>query len=76
MSLMGLEALLRQTNFQNNSDLRFQFKLAEKLGMTVSELRSKMPLKEYNQWIMLYTLENEERNKELAMAEAERIKRG
>tara|TARA_R100001086_G_scaffold242257_1_gene169793 strand:+ start:563 stop:697 length:135 start_codon:yes stop_codon:yes gene_type:complete len=44
--------------------------------MTVAELRSKMPLMEYNQWIMLYTLENEERNKEIAMAEAERNKRG
>lgn len=76
MSLMVLEALLRQTNFQNNPDLRFQFKLARELGMTVAELRSKMPLKEYNEWIVLYTLENEERNKQVAMAEAERIKRG
>ena len=76
MSLTVLEALLRQRSFQNNPDLRFQFKLAEKLGMTVAELRSKMPLMEYNQWIMLYTLENEERNKEIAMAEAERNKRG
>ena len=42
--------------------------------MTVAELRSKMPLKEYNQWIVLYTLENEERNKQIAMAEAERKK--
>ena len=71
-----MEALLRQTNFQNNPDLRFQFQLAKDLGMTVTELRSKMPLKEYNQWILLYTLENEERNKEIAMAEAERNKRG
>ena len=76
MSLMVLEALLRQTNFQNNPDLRFQFKLARELGMTVAELRSEMPLKEYNEWIVLYTLENEERNKQVAMAEAERIKRG
>ncbi len=76
MNLTESEALLRRTSFRNNPDLRFQFKLAEKLGMTVAELRSKMPLKEYNQWILLYTLENEERNKEIAMAEAERKKRG
>ena len=76
MCLTVLEALLRQTNFKNNPDLRFQFKLARELGMTVAELRSKMPLKEYNEWIVLYTLENEERNKQVAMAEAERIKRG
>ena len=44
--------------------------------MTVAELRSKMPLKEYNQWIGLYTMENEERNKQIAMAEAQRKKRG
>ena len=44
--------------------------------MTVTELRSKMPLKEYNQWIRLYTMENEERNKQIAMAEAQRKKRG
>ena len=71
-----MEALLRQTNFQNNPDLRFQFQLAKDLGMTVTELRSKMPLKEYNQWIRLYTMENEERNKQIAMAEAQRKKRG
>ena len=44
--------------------------------MTVTELRSKMPLKEYNQWIGLYTMENEERNKQIAMAEAQRINVG
>ena len=71
-----MEALLRQTNLQNNPDLRFQFQLAKDLGMTVTELRSKMPLKEYNQWIALYTMENEERNKQIAMAEAQRKKRG
>ena len=71
-----MEALLRQTIFQNNPDLRFQFQLAKDLGMTVTELRSKMPLKEYNQWIGLYTMENEERNKQIAMAEAQRKKRG
>jgi len=43
--------------------------------MTVAELRSKMPLKEYNEWIIFYTMENEERNKRLAMQEAESIKR-
>jgi len=70
-----LEVLLPQIPFKNNLDLVFQYKLARELGMTVAELRSKMPLKEYNEWIIFYTMENEERNKRLAMQEAESIKR-
>jgi len=70
-----LEALLRQRNFQNNPDLTFQFKLARDLGITVTDLRNKMPLKEYHEWISFYTWENKERDKRLAMQEAE-IKKG
>lgn len=43
--------------------------------MTVTDLRTKMPLKEYNEWILFYTNENQEKAKDIAMAEAERKKR-
>lgn len=72
---MESEVLLRQTNFRNNLDTLFQFQLARDLGMTVTDLRSKMPLKEYNQWISFYTYENNEKNKAIAMQEAEMKKR-
>ena len=72
---MESEVLLRQKNFRNNLDTLFQFQLARDLGMTVTDLRSKMPLKEYNEWISFYTYEYNEKNKAIAMQEAEMKKR-
>ena len=71
---MALEVLLRQKNFKTNSDTLFQFKLARELGMTVAELTTKMSNKEYNQWITFYNWEMEERNKIMAIREAENKK--
>lgn len=65
----------KPSNFQNNIDLAFQYKLARDLGMTVSEMLIKMPLKEYNQWINFYNWEQREKNKAYAMAEAESKKK-
>ncbi len=70
---MVLEALLRQTNFKNNDTL-FQFKLARELGMTVAQLTTNMSNKEYNQWIKFYNWEINERNKIIAMQDAENKK--
>ena len=71
---MVLEVLLRQTNFRNNPDLSFQFRLARDLGMTVAELTAKMSALEYNQWANFYLFEQKERDKALALAQAERNK--
>jgi len=43
--------------------------------MTVSELTTKMSNKEYTRWIKFYNWEITERNKILAMQEAENKKR-
>lgn len=43
--------------------------------MTVGELTTKMSNKEYNQWIKYYNWEITERNKVIAMQEAENKKR-
>jgi|DEB0MinimDraft_10_1074344.scaffolds.fasta_scaffold98848_2 hypothetical protein len=72
---MALEVLLRQTNFQNNNDLAFQFRLARDLGMTVAQLTSTMSSKEFIQWANFYMWENNERNKALALQQAESRKR-
>lgn len=71
---MVLEVLLRQKNFRNNPDLSFQFRLARDLGMTVAELTAKMSALEYNQWANFYLFEQKERDKALALAQAERNK--
>lgn len=71
---MVWEVLLRQKNFRNNPDLSFQFRLARDLGMTVAELTAKMSALEYNQWANFYLYEQKERDKALALAQAERNK--
>ena len=43
--------------------------------MTVGELTTKMSNKEYNSWIMFYNWETDERNKMLAIQDAENKKR-
>tara|TARA_R100000808_G_C2141671_1_gene149486 strand:+ start:616 stop:756 length:141 start_codon:yes stop_codon:yes gene_type:complete len=43
--------------------------------MSVNELRIKMPLLEYNQWITFYNWEQSEKDKAYAMAQAESKKR-
>ncbi|QDP60634.1 MAG: hypothetical protein Unbinned1469contig1000_13 [Prokaryotic dsDNA virus sp.] len=63
------------TSFKNNPDLAFRFTLAKDLGMTVSQLMTTMSLKEYNQWATYYLWEQEERNKAIAIADAESKKR-
>ena len=70
-----MEVLRKQTTFLANNDNLFQFKLARELGMTVGELTTKMSNKEYNQWIKFYNWEITERNKVIAMQEAENKKR-
>ena len=72
---MVLEVLLRQTNFKNNADLSFQFRLARDLGMTVAELTSKMSSKEFTQWAYFYKFERDEQNKAMALAQAEQRKK-
>jgi len=72
---MVLEVLLRQTNFKNNHDLAFQFRLARDLGMTVAELTSTMSSKEFLQWAMFYKHEVDEHNKAVALAQAQQRKK-
>ena len=69
--------MVRQTtnSFGTDLDLTFQFKLARELGMTVGQLTTKMSSKEYNNWVKFYNWEAEERNKVLAMQDAENKKR-
>jgi hypothetical protein len=43
--------------------------------MTVGELRTKMSSLEYSQWATYYYVEQQEKNKQQAMAEAEAKKR-
>ena len=75
---MGLEARSRLQclrSFKNNPDLSFRFRLARDLGMTVGHLMTTMSNKEYNQWATYYLWENTEKNKAMAMANAESKKR-
>ena len=65
----------KTSSFGTNLDLTFQHKLARELGMTVGELTTKMSSKEYNDWVRFYNWEAEERNKILAMQDAENKKR-
>lgn len=62
-------------SFKNNPDTFFQFRLARDLSMTVGELRSKMSSYEYNQWVAFYVYEQNEKNKAIALAQAENKKR-
>lgn len=43
--------------------------------MTVGDLRTKMSSYEYSQWVTFYLWEQEEQNKQMAMAQAEANKR-
>ena len=72
---MVSEVLQKQTTFLNNNDTLFQFKLARELGMTVGELTTRMSNKEYNLWVKFYNWEITERNKMLAIQEAESKKK-
>ncbi len=72
---MVSEVLQKQTTFLNNNDTLFQFKLARELGMTVGELTTRMSNKEYNSWVKFYNWEITERNKMLAIQEAESKKK-
>ena len=72
---MVSEVLQKQTTFLNNNDTLFQFKLARELGMTVGELTTRMSNKEYNSWVKFYNWEITERNKILAIQEAESKKK-
>jgi hypothetical protein len=75
MRLTALEVLQKQITFLNNNDTLFQFKLARELGMTVGELTTRMSNKEYNLWVKFYNWEITERNKMLAIQEAENKKK-
>ena len=69
---MVLEVQATQpTNFENDSELAFDFKLARDLGLTVGELRQKMSVLEYQQWIGFYLYEKKRRDYQIAMQEAE-----
>lgn len=72
---MVLEVLLRQTNFKNNTDLAFQFRLARDLGMTVADLTTNMSSREFMQWASFYVWEHNEKNEQLALAQAEQRKK-
>ena len=69
---MVLEVQATQpTSFENDSELAFDFKLARDLGLTVGELRQKMSVLEYQQWIGFYLYEKKQRDYQIAMQEAE-----
>ena len=69
---MVLEVQANQpTSFENDSELAFDFKLARDLGLTVGELRQKMSVLEYQQWIGFYLYEKKRRDYQIAMQEAE-----
>lgn len=72
---MVLEVLRKQSNFDTNTDLAFQFRLARDLGMTVAELRATMSNEEYLSWVKYYTWEQDMKNKQVALAEAEAKKK-
>ena len=69
---MVLEVQATQpTSFENDSELAFDSKLARDLGLTVGELRQKMSVLEYQQWIGFYLYEKKRRDYQIAMQEAE-----
>ena len=49
-------------NFEDNSDLAFEFRLARDLGFTVGELRQRISVVEYQQWIGFYLYEKKRRD--------------
>ena len=62
---------IQLSNFKNNPDLAFTFRLARDLSMTVGELNATMSSYEYTQWVTFYLWEQEESNKAQALAQAE-----
>ena len=68
--VLGVQAI-QPTNFEADSELAFDFKLARDLGLTVGELRHKMSVLEYHQWIGFYLYEKKQRDYQIAMQEAE-----
>lgn len=61
--------------FKNNPDINFTFRLARELGMTVAQLRATMSSYEFTQWVNFYLWEQNERNKQIALQQAEANKR-
>ena len=73
---MELEAQAIQPNsFRNDPDLIFQYRLARDLGMTVAELTTTISHKEFMLWAGFYVYEQTEKDKAIAMAQAESKKR-
>ena len=72
---MGLEDRQKPNNFDTNSDLAFQFRLARDLKMTVGQLRTTMSLLEFNQWVGFYLWEKKQQDEIRAMQIAESKKR-
>lgn len=61
--------------FKNNPELAFTFRLARDLGMTVAELQATMSSYEYTQWATFYLWEQKEKNKAIALQQAESKRR-
>ena len=72
---MELGARQKPNNFDTNHDLGFQHRLARDLGMTVSELITRMSAREYNDWVAYYIWEKRMNDKNIALAQAEQKKR-
>ncbi len=64
------------TNFKNNPDLFFQFRLARDLGITVAQLNTEMSSYEFQSWVQFYLYEQSQKNIQIAIADAEAKKRG
>jgi primosomal protein N'' len=57
-------------SFAKDNRARFTFWLAEKLGMTVSQLRREMSAREFRQWAAYYKVKNEEERRAREQAKA------
>ena len=55
-----------------NPELAFEFSLAERLGMTVAEMRKRISTNEFAQWVALEELREYERQKARKKAAARR----
>ena len=55
----------RSANFLLQPDQRFEMMLARDLSMTRDQLRRCMSTAEFTDWLALYTLEAEEREREM-----------
>jgi len=55
-----------------NPELTFEFALAERLGMTVAEMRKRVSTNEFAQWVALEELREYERQKARKKAAARR----